>query len=102
MADDKLMQDYHDRATRGLPLSDAEQGALTAWYAAQDAAEASLINRNDETALTALQTQIDAGLAELSRTAQRLQSLSTENDLLRQEIAGLYRQLPQTQTAQRA
>ena len=98
--DDNLMRDYHDRATRGLPLSEAERGALEDWYAAQDAAEASLLNRHSAPAPAPLQAQIDAGLAELTRTMQQIQALSAENDALRQEVAGLYRQLAQPKSAQ--
>ena len=102
MTNDKLMRDYHDKATRGLPLAADERDALEAWYAEQDEEEAALLNRTVTTGPTTLQAQVDAGLAELTRTTQRIQSLAAENETLRQEIAGLYQRLSQTQTAQKA
>lgn len=43
MIPDPIGQDLHDRATRGQPLTPAEQTQLDAWYAQQDAAEAELL-----------------------------------------------------------
>lgn len=40
-------QELHDRATRGLPLTDTEQVQLDEWYAQQDAAENRLLNSSE-------------------------------------------------------
>ncbi len=36
--------ELHDKATRGVPLSEEEQVQLDQWYAAQDNAEQAILN----------------------------------------------------------
>jgi len=83
----------HDRATRGLPLSDAERAILENWYAEQDAAESALLVANRPPTARVLQEQIDAALRRLQTSTAKIQTLMAENEALRQEIAGLYGQL---------
>ncbi len=84
----------HDRATRGETLTAAEQARLEAWYAAQDAAEATSLARPaaSET-LTALRAQIGAAAAQLETTARRVHELTSQNAALREETAALHRRL---------
>jgi predicted RNase H-like nuclease (RuvC/YqgF family) len=90
----------HDRATRGLPLSEAERARLDNWYAEQDAAESAVLLANKPSAINALQEQINTSLTQLQTLTIKIQTLTSENEALKQEIAGLYRQLAQAKQAQ--
>jgi len=93
---DHRMQELHDKATRGVALSAAEQAELEAWYTAQDSAESQLLA---ETAprqrLAELQTDVQAAVAQLRAATLRIQVLSDQNEALRQEVTALQRQLAQ-------
>ena len=94
------MQALHNRATCGLSLTEQERAELEAWYAEQDSEEATILSLHTAPELKILQRKVEAGLTELHRTTQHLETLSDENKALRQEINGLYRQLVASQTAQ--
>lgn len=87
-------QELHDRATRGLLLTDTEQIQLEAWYAQQDEVENHLLT-SAETPQTieVLQTQIKAALTQVAAMTQRIQELMRQNDELRREVANLKQQL---------
>lgn len=94
-------QELHDRATRGLPLTDTEQLQLDEWYAQQDEAENRLLN-SGETLQTqeVLQAQIKAALSQVALMTQRIQELMRQNEELRREVALLKQQLTQRLTVQ--
>lgn len=91
---DETGKQLHDRASRGEILTTAEQAQLTAWYAAQDAAEADLLHQPAvETDLETLQRQVDTASAQLTAVTGRIQQVTAENNTLRQEIMRLRQQL---------
>lgn len=90
----------HHRATLGLPLSAEERASLEAWYARQDAEEAAQLAAARVPSLAALREQISARLAEISAVSQRIQTISRENEALRNEIAVLERRLTQQGSGQ--
>jgi hypothetical protein len=93
--------DLHDRATRGLQLSLAEQAQLEAWYAQQDEAEHQLLHTRAATLPTSvLQGQIKLALTQLATVTQRIQELTLQNEELRREVAALKLQLTQHLAAQ--
>src|SRR5207248_690966 len=84
----------HDEATRGAALSAAEQERLDAWYAAQDAAEQTLLSEPAPSpTVAALRAQIAAAAAQLQVVAQRVHELAAQNAALREETAALQHQL---------
>ncbi len=96
MVSDELGKHLHDRSTCGEVLSAEEIAQLEDWYETQDRAEI------DELRLTAspdrvssLQRQVDAALAQLTMIARRIEEISEENQVLRDEIATLQRQFAQ-------
>lgn len=92
-------QKLHDRATRGLPLSDTERAQLNAWYAQEDEAEARLLGvsvGNESTEV--LQMQIKTALAQVVAVTQQIQQLVVQNEELRQEVAALKQRLAQRMT----
>ena len=86
---DELGRQLHDRATRGEELSKEDQILLDAWYEAQDRAEMKSLNlaATDEAKTTKLQKEIDSVLIQLRTSTKRIQEITRENDMLRQEIA---------------
>ncbi len=92
---DREMAKLHTRAVRGEALSDDEVLRLNAWYAAQDAAEAALLQIPSASPLNLIQLQqeVDAAMAQLARTTQDIQVLAEQNTALRQQIAKLERRL---------
>lgn len=92
-------QELHDRATRGLPLTDTEQVQLDEWYAQQDAAENRLLNSSERSQTQeVLQAQIKAALSQVALMTQRIQELMHQNEELRREVAILKQQLTQRLT----
>ena len=81
MVSDELGMQLHDRDTLGEPLTAQEQAQLNNWYAAKDAAEAAMFMATQVPLpnLAALETQVDHAIAELARSAQRLQQMTVEN-----------------------
>jgi hypothetical protein len=103
MSGTRLPQELHDRATRGVPLSDEEQAQLDQWYARQDQDEDAALTRTPAPpSVTALQAQVDAAVAQLLTVTQRIQTLAAENEAVRREIAVLQRQLAQRPATQPA
>lgn len=103
MEHDLRMQALHDRATRGLPLSDEEQSQLEAWYIAQDNAESALLGvASGPTDPHELQVHIDTAIAQLLATSRQIQELSSQNVTLRAEIADLQQRLRRQPTTHAA
>lgn len=95
------LQELHDRATRGLALTAAEQIQLDDWYAEQDEAESRLFASSATTQnIAGLQAQIKAGLAQVVLVTQRIQDLMHQNEELQREVTSLKNQLTQRLTAQ--
>ena len=90
---DAQAQVLHDKYTRGGTLSAEEHAQLKSWYEYQDSLEAQQLNVSAETMggqdLASLKAQIDVALLQLSTVAARIQTVSTENELLRQETERL-------------
>jgi hypothetical protein len=94
MRADTLEKQLHEKATRGVTLSAAEQAQLGSWYARQDQEEDRLLAQAPSPqALVALQAQIDTAVVELLTTTQRIQALAADNAALRRDIAALQQQL---------
>jgi cell division protein FtsB len=100
MVSDELGKQLHDRATRGEKLSTSESEQLTAWYAAQDAAEYKALalaedatEAEDATLSPDLREQYRAQISrimqQLTSVTQNIQTLEEENSALRCEIATL-------------
>ena len=88
VVDDELGRQLHDRATRGEDLSKEDQILLDEWYEAQDRAEMKVLNlaATDEAKTIKLQKEIDSVLIQLRTATKRIQEITRENDVLRQEI----------------
>jgi hypothetical protein len=103
MVTDNQAKQLHDRATRGEALSEEEKSILADWYTLQDRAESETLGlTNDENTLAPLKAQIEAALTQLSTLTHRLQEISSENEILRQENALLRRQLANSAPIQKA
>lgn len=103
MPTDEVLKQLHEKATRGMTLSPAEQASLDAWYEQHDGDEAAaLAGMSSSQALAALQAQVEAATARLVTVTHKLQSLAAENENLRREIALLQKQVTQRSTAQPA
>jgi hypothetical protein len=89
-------QQLHDKATRGLELTEQEQAELDAWYTAEDAAEQQLFGASAATPpLAAIQAQVAGAVAQLQVATQRVEELMHSNATLRDEIATLQQRLAQ-------
>lgn len=94
MISDETEKQLHDKASRGESLTAVEQAQLTAWYAAQDAAEVDVLRQPVvEADLETLQRQVEAASAQLTAVTERIQQVTVENNTLRQEITRLRQQL---------
>jgi hypothetical protein len=103
MVSDDLGRHLHDRATRGETLTASEEAQLTAWYAAQDAAEyVSLALPEDYQSSPELRAQITGLMHRITTVAQAVQTLEKENSALRDEIAALRHQVIQHLAPQNA
>ena len=103
MSLDELVQQLHDKATRGLALSPEEQARLEAWYIEQDQKERAVLGPTGSSQrLAMLHTQVETALAQLLTVTQRIQELTVDNETLRREIAVLQRQLPLAATREPA
>lgn len=75
----KTMQELHDRKTRGLVLTPAEQAQLDAWYAQEDKAENRQINAaQTPQRIEVLESQIKTTLGQVAVMTQRIQDLMCE------------------------
>lgn len=100
MTPDEIGMQLHDRSTRGEILTSAEQDQLEEWYALQDAQESYLLQEEEPLSdLSQLRMQVDTALAQLTAISQRIQTVTSENDALRKEIAVLQQQLMAVQSA---
>ena len=88
MAESDLQQ-LHDRASRGLPLSEAERQSLGDWYARQDRLENDLLSKRRGSSLTSLRAQIDESVSQMRSAGERIQALTAENEVLHREIEAL-------------
>lgn len=94
-------QQLHDKATRGIVLSEAEQAQLDLWYAQNDQTESKLLTQVSPTQSAAeLQTQINTGLTQLQTVTQQIKTLSAENESLQREIVALHQELTQQASSQ--
>lgn len=101
MISDDLGKILHDKSTRGEVLSNEEQIQLERWYAYQDNLESNiLVAAPVEKSIAKLQSQIGEGLTQLISTTKRIQEIASENEILRQEINSLRRQLVDSSTTQ--
>lgn len=101
MITDDLGKSLHYKAARGEVLSDAEQAQLEQWYARQDLQESTMLELAAPTeTLTKLREQVDGALAELLAVTQSIQVLAAENEVLRNELVVLRRQLTPFLTSQ--
>jgi hypothetical protein len=103
MATEQDLKQLHDKATRGLALTEDQWASLAAWYAQLDSEErAALAGTPSPQTMKALQAQVEAVTIQLLTVTQRIQATATENDRLRREIATLEEQLAQRLKAQPA
>ena len=87
----------HDKATRGMMLTEEEQTMLASWYTREDEAEANIINTgSDSDTLASLQAHVKSVLIQLTLGTERIQATEAENERLRREIAELRHQLANT------
>jgi chromosome segregation ATPase len=94
MIPDEIAREFHDRASRGSPLSPDELQQLEEWLSVQDRAEAQLLSpKSVEPALAVLRSQVEVALDQVGAVARSIQQLSVQNDALRDEIAELRRRL---------
>lgn len=98
-----MSQHLHDRATRGEQLTADEMAQLDAWYARNDQQEANelSVSANSEP-LDDLRRQLDAALAELAETSQRVRRLASGNQAIREENNILRQQLATRSTTHSA
>lgn len=103
MTSDHDAKMLHDRATRGMVLTDEEKAALVDWYNREDEAEAKLLDTegSDDT-LALLHAQVNAAIAQLAVSTQRIQETAADNERIRREIAELRHQLANAAFAQAA
>jgi hypothetical protein len=98
-----LAQQLHDKATRGIELSQEEQAILDDWYAEQDKLELELLApQRPIPDLDKLRAQVDDALAQLSAVVQRNQQLIIQNEAIRRDIVALQKQLSQLPVPQPA
>lgn len=94
----------HDKAARGETLTEAEAATLDAWYERQDGEENALLVSNTPPSATLrnLRSEVGAASAQMLAVTQHIQTLVTENEALRHEIATLSQQLPRVAPLQTA
>jgi hypothetical protein len=92
----KAVQLHHRRAL-GEELTKEEHELLEAWYAEGDATEAAALRLESEPGelVHVLKKQIGEMLQQISASVQRLQQLTAENEVLKQENEQLKRLLAQ-------
>ena len=103
MTNEELGRALHDRLTRGEASSNQERAELEQWYARLDWDEGAVLARAVASPkLAELEAQVAQATAQLQSVTQRIQTLSAENAVVRQEIADLQRQLIQKSATQPA
>lgn len=94
MITDELGVTLHDRATRGLPLSAAEQTQLQAWYEEKDREEAALLKLTPTDLREAEAVrQMRQMLMLITELTQQNETVARQNEALLSEIAALRQQL---------
>jgi hypothetical protein len=94
MVTDAEGRELHDRATRGLPLTEAEEASLKSWYESQDLEELSVLESTEEPAESSqFRGQLESAIEELPALSQRIQELLRQNEVLRRENAALRQKL---------
>ncbi len=96
MISDTTAKQLHDQATRGQPLSLAEQSLLTTWYALQDQTEDENLRMTPAETFLTLKQQVAEGLIQLEAVTKQIQRLTVENERLTQDNLELRRHLVQT------
>jgi hypothetical protein len=100
MNTDERAKGLHDRSTRGMPLTEAEQAELDAWYAEQDALESvALAADRPPESVSELRAQVEHTRARLASVGERIQAVSDENESIRAEIVRLQALLSQQPAA---
>ncbi len=100
MISDEVGKKLHDKATRGVTLSSADQKKLKIWYKDQDDAECESLNLSTSVkSETMLQKEIDSILFKIGSANEEICKLSHHNKLLKKEIFKIQEQLPQNATA---
>jgi hypothetical protein len=92
MISDKIGIQFHDKVTKGEPLTDKEKVHLEAWYAQQDSTE-SYPAKTADNAAVALRLQIESALSQLMKITQRIQQVAAENEAIRLENQSIKLQL---------
>src|SRR5689334_19876564 len=88
MISEDAVKHLHDRATRGLELSEEEQAALTAWYAQQDQADSALLaGKPAYERVEELRAQVEAVLSRLRQVTEQIEAQVGENERLRRDNA---------------
>ena len=96
-------QQLHDRQTRGENLSEEELQQLEAWYAEQDLTEELLLgSAAADTELAQLEGRISATLQRIADMTYRIQSISREISVLRDENYALKHRLARALHASRS
>ena len=99
---DELVQQLHDRATRGQQLSPEEEAQLAAWYAELDRAETADLGLSQAASESTLPARIEKTLVEISSAAQRIRELDRKAKEIEQENAALRARLGHRLATQRA
>jgi hypothetical protein len=101
MISDELGMQLHDRETIGEVLTTQEKEQLEAWYAQKDAAETAILEAAQVPLpnLVILQDQVDVTIKQLMDGVQRLDQITQENKLLREEIAKIKQQFTISRSA---
>ncbi|MFZ2901015.1 MAG: hypothetical protein WA004_20455 [Saprospiraceae bacterium] len=94
MTEDEKGKSLHDRASRGEILTEEERQFLKRWYAKMDLEELVSFNipKEPET-IGLLKTQINAVVARLDKTVNRIQQIVITNRKLRAENTWLKSQI---------
>lgn len=98
MIDNKLGQQLHGRATRGLPLSEEERAQLDAWYKKLDEEETVILARSAvsfEETMVEMKARSDEAWAEIAVTKRRIKESEQRNKQLWRENELLLEQLRQ-------
>lgn len=95
--------ELHDRATRGMVLTDAEQAELDAWYQRLDHEELHAVSINDsEKDQQRLRGELDIALDKLQKVVGQIRETESQNETLRNEISRLQEQILSRQESQPA
>jgi methyl-accepting chemotaxis protein len=102
MSSQDLIQ-LHNKASRGEALSSEERALLEKWYAERDREDAGLLGSSTPPQeISVLRKQVNATVSELHRVTKAIQEQVAENEIARQEIATLQKQLAHRTTIQPA